>query len=47
MGYVFQFGDMWVARDEFVDGALNTLRLSALTMALTLVFSILGALMRP
>ena len=46
MGYVFQFGDMWVARDEFVEGALLTLRLSALAMVLTLVFSVLGALLR-
>ncbi len=46
MDYVFQFGDMWVARDEFVEGALMTLKLSAITMALTLVFSVLGALLR-
>lgn len=46
MGYVFQFGEMWAASDEFVDGALATLRLSAISMVLTLGLSILGALVR-
>lgn len=46
VGYVFQFGEMWAASDEFVDGAIATLRLSALSMVLTLGLSILGALVR-
>ena len=46
MDYVFQFGDMWVAREEFVDGAQMTLKLSALSMVLTLGLAILGALLR-
>ena len=44
--YAFHFGDMWIARDEFVTGALNTLKLSAISMLLTLGLSILGALAR-
>jgi polar amino acid transport system permease protein len=46
MDYVFHFGDMWNARDEFLQGTLLTLRLSALSMALSLVISVFGALIR-
>jgi polar amino acid transport system permease protein len=46
MNYVFHFGDMWNARDEFITGTLTTLRLSALSMVASLVIAILGALAR-
>ena len=46
MNYIFHFGDMWNARDEFLAGALMTLRLSALAMVASLVIAILGALAR-
>jgi polar amino acid transport system permease protein len=46
MNYIFHFGDMWNARDEFVTGTLTTLRLSALSMVASLVIAILGALAR-
>ena len=37
---------MWVARDEFIQGALFTLSLSAAAMAISLVLAIFGALAR-
>ena len=46
LNYVFQFGDMWAARDEFVDGTIQTLKLSVAAMLLTIVLAILGALVR-
>jgi polar amino acid transport system permease protein len=46
MNYIFHFGDMWNARDEFLAGALMTLRLSALAMVASLVIAILGAFIR-
>ncbi len=46
MGYQFHFGDIWAARDEFLDGALFTLWLSAAAMVISLVLAILGALGR-
>ncbi|MBV8429417.1 MAG: amino acid ABC transporter permease, partial [Hyphomicrobiales bacterium] len=46
MNYVFHFGDMWNAREEFLSGALMTLRLSALAMVASLVIAVLGALAR-
>jgi polar amino acid transport system permease protein len=46
MDYVFHFGDMWAARDEFVNGTLLTLRLSALAMVISLAIAIVGALAR-
>lgn len=46
MNYVFHFGDMWNAREEFLDGTLLTLQLSALSMALSLVVAVFGALAR-
>jgi len=44
--YTFHFADIWAARDEFLDGTLLTLRLSALSMLLSLVIAIFGALAR-
>ncbi|HKM61952.1 MAG TPA: amino acid ABC transporter permease [Acidisphaera sp.] len=46
MTYTFHFADIWAARDEFLDGTLLTLRLSALSMLLSLVIAIFGALAR-
>jgi polar amino acid transport system permease protein len=46
LGYQFHFGDIWDARDELLDGLLVTLRLSALSMVLSLLLAILGALAR-
>ena len=46
MDYVFQFGQMWVLREEFLEGTLATLKLSLLSMVLTLIFSVLGAMIR-
>ena len=46
IGYQFHFGDMWVARDEFIAGALFTLWLSAASMAISLVLAVFGALAR-
>jgi polar amino acid transport system permease protein len=44
--YVFHFGDMWAARDELVNGTLLTLRLSALSMVLSLIVAVIGAFAR-
>ncbi len=46
MDYVFQFGDIWAARDELIDGTMLTLRLSALSMVLSLGVAIVGAFAR-
>jgi polar amino acid transport system permease protein len=46
MNYIFHFGDMWNARDEFIAGTVMTLRLSALAMIASLAIAILGALAR-
>jgi len=46
MTYVFHFGDIWSAWPELLDGAVFTLWLSAVSMALSLVVAILGALGR-
>ena len=46
MDYVFHFGDMWDAREELIDGTLLTLRLSALSMVLSLVIAVFGAFAR-
>ena len=48
MNYIFQFGEILkpVNFDELLWGMLNTLRLSALSMVLSLVFAIVGALLR-
>jgi polar amino acid transport system permease protein len=44
--YVFHFGDIWEARDELLDGTLLTLRLSAVSMVLSLIVAVLGAFAR-
>jgi polar amino acid transport system permease protein len=44
--YVFHFGDIWAARDELISGTLLTLRLSALSMTLSLIVAIAGAFAR-
>ncbi len=46
MGYSFHFEDIWAARDELLAGTLVTLWLSALSMVLSLVVAVLGALAR-
>jgi polar amino acid transport system permease protein len=48
MNYIFQFGEILkpVNFDELLWGMLNTLRLSALSMVLSLAFAIIGALLR-
>jgi polar amino acid transport system permease protein len=46
MDYVFHFGDIWAARDELIDGTLLTLRLSALSMLLSLIVAVAGAFAR-
>lgn len=46
MNYSFQFIDIWHARDEFIRGALLTLRLSVLATVLSLLFAIIGAFLR-
>ena len=43
MDYVFQFGDIWAARDELLEGTLLTLRLSALSMIFSLIVAVAGA----
>ena len=46
MDYVFHFGDIWAARDELISGTLLTLRLSALSMILSLIVAVAGAFAR-
>lgn len=48
MNYIFQFGEILkpVNFDELLWGMLNTLRLSALAMVLSLAFAIVGAMLR-
>ncbi len=46
LDYTFHFGAIWDARDELLDGAIFTLWLSALSMVLSLVIAIFGALGR-
>ena len=46
MEYTFHFGDIWDAREELWDGAVFTLWLSAVSMALSLVIAVFGALAR-
>ena len=46
MHYVFDFHDVWAARDELLDGTLNTLWLSAVSMVLSLVIAVAGAFAR-
>jgi len=46
MNYVFHFGDMWDARDEFLWGTWLTIRLSAVSIVLSLMVAIVGAYLR-
>jgi polar amino acid transport system permease protein len=46
VGYAFQFGAIGAYADLIVEGALETLRLSAITMAIGLLIGIAGAMMR-
>src|SRR5690242_15534921 len=46
VGYAFQFGAIGAYDDLMVDGAIETLRLSAITMVIGLLIGILGAMMR-
>ncbi len=46
MTYTFQFADVWAAREEFLWGTLLTLELSALSMVLSLIVAVFGALAR-
>ena len=46
MDYTFHFIDVWRARDELLWGALLTIRLSAVSMVLSLAIAVLGALGR-
>lgn len=46
MDYTFHFIDVWQARDELLEGALLTIRLSAVSMALSLLIAVFGALAR-
>ncbi len=46
MHYVFHFGDIWAAREDFLQGTLLTLRLSALAMLASLTVAILCGLAR-
>jgi polar amino acid transport system permease protein len=46
VGYAFQFGAVWTYTDLIVEGAIETLRLSAITMAAGLLIGIIGAMMR-
>ncbi len=46
MDYTFHFGEVWDAWPEFLDGALFTLWLSGVSMAISLAVAIFGALAR-
>ena len=46
MEYTFHFGDIWAARDELFWGTMLTLELSAISMVLSLIVAIFGALAR-
>ena len=46
MDYTFHFGDVWAARDELAWGALLTVQLSAISMVLSLIIAVFGALGR-
>jgi polar amino acid transport system permease protein len=46
VNYTFHFADIWAARDEFIDGTLLTLRLSAVSMVFSLIVAIAGAFAR-
>jgi polar amino acid transport system permease protein len=46
VNYTFHFGDVWAARDELAEGALLTMQLSAVSMVLSLLIAVFGALAR-
>ena len=46
MGYTFNFIDVWHARDELLLGAWLTIQLSAVSMVLSLLVAVFGALAR-
>ena len=46
MEYTFHFIDVWTAREELLRGALLTIRLSAISMVLSLGIAVLGAFAR-
>ncbi len=46
MDYTFHFADVWEARDELIDGAWLTVRLSALAMVFSLAIAVAGAFAR-
>ena len=43
LDYTFHFVDVWTARDELLDGAWLTIRLSAVSMILSLLVAVVGA----
>ncbi len=46
MEYKFHFLDVWLARDELLTGAWLTIRLSAVSMVLSLIVAVFGAFAR-
>ena len=46
MNYTFHFGDIWAAREELFWGTVLTLEISALSMVLSLIVAVFGALGR-
>lgn len=46
MSYTFHFGDIWAAREQLLWGTLLTLELSGLSMVLSLIVAVFGALGR-
>jgi polar amino acid transport system permease protein len=46
VNYTFHFGDIWAAREELFWGTVLTLEISAVSMALSLVVAVFGALAR-
>ncbi len=46
MSYAFHFEDIWAARDELLQGTVLTIELSAISMVLSLVVAVFGALGR-
>jgi polar amino acid transport system permease protein len=46
VGYTFHFEDIWAARDELFWGTVLTLELSAVSMVLSLIVAVFGALGR-
>ncbi len=44
MSYTFQFGDVWAAWPQLLEGVWLTIRLSALSMVLGLLVAVVGTL---